>query len=741
MIVSATLKRLFVFPLVLVAAIVLALWTAAPPAAQLKAPVSGVSLTNLAATVDAIAVEPHPASSPQNKRVQDYLVTQLTGLGLKVEIQRADAVRQSQPGKRAIAVGRIENIIAVLPGRDARTPAVALMAHYDSVPFAAGAGDDASGTAAVIETARLLAAGPKPERDVVFLITDGEEFGLLGAQAFFEDHALAPHVGAVVNVEARGSKGRAMMFETSRGNAALIDLWANTAISPSGNSLSDAIYKRLPNDTDLSVSIAAGRIGINAAFIDGQFDYHAPSDTPANLNQATLQHLGNFAFTTTRALAFSDQLPAIGKDSAFFDVFGLGVVRYPLAMGWLLLVVAAAGIVMVRVGAIGTTWRRSVVGMFGVLTLTIIAAAVCHAVGLLLAGAGSTAMREQLAESGMAFWIYVLLCFGFTMFMRPRTASWVGAMLLIFIGGVAMQILLPGGNWLLIWPLLVTLGVALLAERFGIDAALVRIVAALAGLLAFGLIFQIIALFYVSVGTMTPAIVALLIPFMILLLGQSLTAWSDGLVGRKTGAGLLAIAGCGTLWLGLTDGFSARHPRPGDLFHYTDNDSGKSYWATTSSRADLPSGIAKQVKVAVYDQFSFWTVPAPKTDVPRPILALTRLGTHGTLSITGTAPPRLLMLALRPSQPLRNARISGKAVTLGPAQWTRIAFRTETPVNLALDFDAPSGGTLVVRYLWVAPDMPAGAPRPKGPTTNWTLFSDARVAAGSTQLSLDTATP
>ncbi len=82
-----------------------------------------------------------------------------------------------------------------------------MMAHYDSVGAGPGAGDDGSGTAALLEVARALAREPDARHGLAWLFTDGEEVGLLGAQAFVEQHPLFPRVGVVVNVEARGSGG------------------------------------------------------------------------------------------------------------------------------------------------------------------------------------------------------------------------------------------------------------------------------------------------------------------------------------------------------------------------------------------------------------------------------------------------------------------------------------------------------------------------------------------------------
>ena len=57
---------------------------------------------------------------------------------------------------------------------------------------------------------------------LVFLVDEGEEAGLLGASGFVADHPLAPAIGAVVNLEARGTSGPSVMFETSGDNGWLV---------------------------------------------------------------------------------------------------------------------------------------------------------------------------------------------------------------------------------------------------------------------------------------------------------------------------------------------------------------------------------------------------------------------------------------------------------------------------------------------------------------------------------------
>jgi len=139
--------------------------------------------------------------SAADARVRDYLIARMTRLGLHPQVQRAAsfAVYGSE-----LSGATVDNVIGVLRGRDPAAPAVALMAHHDSVPGSPGAADDTAGVAAALEIVRAIEVRGVPARDVMLVITDGEEPGLLGARAFFGESPLAAHVGYVLNMEARG---------------------------------------------------------------------------------------------------------------------------------------------------------------------------------------------------------------------------------------------------------------------------------------------------------------------------------------------------------------------------------------------------------------------------------------------------------------------------------------------------------------------------------------------------------
>ena len=200
-----------------------------------------------------------------------------------------------------IACATVNDVIAdVLPGQGR---AVLMMAHYDSVASGPGASDNMSGVAAVLEAARALrASAPNSLHPVMALITDGEEAGLLGAYAFLQNAAFRERIGAVVNVDARGTRGPSLLFQTSPGSGRLIDLYAGSMAAPDTSSLYAEIYRRLPNDTDLTPFLQAGFPCFNFAFIGQMHYYHSPRDLRRNLSAATLQMQGDNLLGVTRSL-------------------------------------------------------------------------------------------------------------------------------------------------------------------------------------------------------------------------------------------------------------------------------------------------------------------------------------------------------------------------------------------------------------------------------------------------------
>ncbi|HEY8379129.1 MAG TPA: M20/M25/M40 family metallo-hydrolase, partial [Nannocystis sp.] len=312
---------------------------------------------------------PHPVGSAANARFRARLLEHLRALGLQPEEQRAFTCTERG------SCAEVTNILAWLPGQ-VPGPALALVAHYDSVPAGPGAADDGHGVAVVLEVLRALRDSPR-HAPLVAIFTDGEEAGLLGARALGR-HPRLGELGIALNVEARGTTGAGRMFETSDGNAALIAAYA-AAPRPSAHSLSYEVYRRLPNDTDFTILKRHGLQGMNFAFIGGVQRYHTPRDDLAHLDLGSVQQHGDAVLAAARALLAAD-LPAPSAHNAHYaDLLGLVLLRWP---AWLDL--PLAGLVVLALLASALRRRREL----SVRRVLLALAAPVLAVAAALAGAG-----------------------------------------------------------------------------------------------------------------------------------------------------------------------------------------------------------------------------------------------------------------------------------------------------------------------------------------------------------------
>jgi hypothetical protein len=323
---------------------------------------------------------PRPTGSPANVAARAYLVDQLRLFGFDVRTQTVDASRPEY-GRTM----RVTNIIATRAG--SRSDAIALVAHYDSVAIAPGAMDDGIGTAVALESARILVAAPALRHTLVVLLTDGEEFGLMGAVGAMGDAELRARLKGYINLESTGSTGPAILFESGPNNEPLIRAWAAATPRPHGASYALEIYKRLPNDTDFSILKAAGIPGLNMAPVGNSHAYHTSRDTADRVSAETLLHMGESTVTTMRAMDALDRL-AGDRDVRFASVGERTVIILADWQGRLLAVLAlglglVAWIRMVRHLAAGDAIRFVATALWGILALLSAAAAMVGASWLL----------------------------------------------------------------------------------------------------------------------------------------------------------------------------------------------------------------------------------------------------------------------------------------------------------------------------------------------------------------------
>ena len=615
--------------------------TITPRPVPASAPAEAFSAERALRDIAVIAREPHPVASPANAKVRDYLLGRMTALGLSPTVQETDALSSSPDYPQWLAGAHVQNLVGVLPGKDRAAPALVLMSHYDSVPGSPGAADDATGVASILEAVRALKARGTPARDVVVLFTDGEEWGVSGAEAFFGQHPLAKRTGLIINTEARGGGGRANMFETGADNGALIDRFKATAKGPISSALAVFLYEKMPNDTDFSVPKRMGLSGLNFAFIGRQFDYHSPTSTVANLDPGSVQSMGEQVLAAAGDLAFDPELPGKAPSAVYSQTFGDHVLAYPPVMGWLVLLLCGGLLVLAgwraRRAGERLSWRDGLKGAAGVLLTTV---AVALALNLVrrATGVGFGFMEQRPILAGWALWetaIFVMgvgltlilpmsvgaparrrwvllpagailgaasslfggldgigLGLGFVAGLlamavvgRPaaRNATWAGVLSLGFVLAVALQVFVPQVAFLVAWPLtLAALGAAV--SRWGADSRTMPLLAALAAIVCgwLGVYVHLTAQ-----GLDFPALLglfALLASQVLWPLAQPAQlgegGWSDRARPMTFAIALVAVViGYGLAMAATKNPWSERYPHAYSVMHVTDSHAGKA-WLT-----------------------------------------------------------------------------------------------------------------------------------------------------------------
>ena len=604
---------------------------------------TGLDFEALTRHVSVITQKPHPIGSAANRETRDYIVSYFESLGLQTEVQKTTVVyRHPTRERNSPVIGFVENIIARLPGRfHGEGPGagdLVVMSHYDSRPLTPGAGDAASGTASIMEAARVMSAAPAPAHDVVFLITDGEEMGLLGAQGFFRQHPSAKDVGLVLNFEARGSYGASYMFETSNNNAWLIDELIASTPDLAASSLSYEIYRQMPNDTDMTISKGEGIPGLNFAFTAGLFDYHAMTDNVQNLDSNTLAHHANNVLATAQHFANLENWQPAGGDLTYFNLWGDKMLSYGqgqavvlgiavLLLGfWLFVTTKRSGAISweaVGTGLLGVlilflvvyslfesliTYMRSVdTGMvrltslgdwpllaFFVLTLgltswfghrlrhglsrtDILVAVLTLLILILLAGNASFATILPLVVLGIIMAL-----------VRSRVARpdlWTAALCCWWLLTALLVYLAPNASYLLVWPLAsVLLGVALLRRLPVAAGGYVRFATVLVmSFIPLLLLPPIYISAYIALGLALPQVLMILCALSLLLIWPLLRP--AGIVADGKVAVLLVGAGLVmTAFVVFGRSFDDRHPRPEELFLAVDVDEQREFWVSSDSR-------------------------------------------------------------------------------------------------------------------------------------------------------------
>jgi hypothetical protein len=536
---------------------------------------------------------------------------------------------------------------------------------------------------------------------------------------------MAKRIGFLLNMEARGGGGRAQMFQTGTENGGTVDLFRKTAISPTASSLTVFMYEMMPNDTDFSVSKAAGVPGLNYAFIARQFDYHSPTSTPENLDKGSLQHLGQEALAAAREAAFAQALPAKTPSLVYANTFAGHMLAYRPPVGWAILAVAglliAAGAWQARrrgllrwldvVQGVGAAFylitlsavlfrlaRRATGAGFGFMEQRYLLAQVARwEIALILLAIGALAIAASAAGRGRTRLATVLIAIGSgaacsafggwdlvglglgvagavlaaLSFGRPAAVagSWTGVLATGFAAAVAMQILAPPTAFLAAWPLaLAGLGAALtgMASRRNLAALGVLAVLGALGvgwLLGFG--------HGIFLGLDLPELLAAIVWLAAMLLWPLAHAGENEKHVRVTAVALVLLGFVVVAVVRFDPPWSTRYPQATHAAYFVEPAANRTWrismtpdvsdWTRQMLTAD--GGETQQIALPAGWRGKVWAAEAAPVEAPAPSVSLTRQD-DGSQRLLLTPPPgaRTLGLTLKSGAKLTDVRLNGRPV-------------------------------------------------------------------------------
>lgn len=581
--------------------------------------------------------QPHPVDSAANRALGQRLIDALQSAGYRPEVQEATSCSEAM---RTCA--RVRNIIAVSEG-SAAGKAVLVASHYDSVPAGPGASDNAAGVAIMVESARLLKQRPAGKNSIVFLFTEGEEAGLLGAQAFASHHPRMSDVVAVVNVEARGTSGQSILFETGRANGKLIGEFAAAAKRPLTSSLLATAYGLMPNDTDLSVFKSRGLQGLNFANGEGSSYYHTPLDNLRHIDAGTLQAQGDNIHELLKRLADADlRADGAASDAVYSDVLGFGVLQWPthwgpfIAVG-LLLAFAAAALRLRKRGALAG--RGVARGIVGFVLSPVVGGVVAYALTYLLSlfnGAGRAWAASGQPFNRVLLWSAVLIAVVSLLRQLARRSDplrlWIGLGWAWSFAACAAAIAAPGASYLFLLPAAAMAVCTLIASALPRSGEEPRGLWLLAIPAAVGFVFLFPAIHLIEVmlgfnsvagvvamGALLALAATFALPFAASVHAPRAHAFAT--------AALLAAVAAGAFFALRAPAYSAQHPQPLNVMYIQTGD--KAVMAVGNASNRPPAQVLKAMggdvalaPVFAWNQTRFHSVSMPSAGLPAAALTV-----------------------------------------------------------------------------------------------------------------------
>jgi len=276
-------------------------------------------------------------TQPGNQKAIEYLEKTYRSFGYTPEVQ------WFTPNALQATGGKTANVFATLKGTENPNLIYVVSSHFDSVAVGPGADDDTSGTAALLEAARMLAGTPLPAT-VVFASFTGEEAGLLGSREFVRVAGVNKWniVGALNNdMIGWGAEGSRMDNTIRYSNPGIRDIQHGAAFLFTDLILYDAKYYK-GTDAQSYYDVWGDIVGgIGSYPVLANPNYHQPTDFIETMNfrqiletaKVTAATLINLASSPSRLKDVTATRTATGVELAWTPSPEAGVKSYVVAYG------------------------------------------------------------------------------------------------------------------------------------------------------------------------------------------------------------------------------------------------------------------------------------------------------------------------------------------------------------------------------------------------------------------------
>jgi hypothetical protein len=725
------------------------------------APPAVFSAARAFAHVQALAREPRPIASAGNAKARQYIVDQLRAAGLEPQVQTATVrnITVDWLANAQVTLGVVHNIVARIPGTapdHASRPALLVTAHYDSGEDTLGAANGAASAAAMLESLRTLKAAPPLANDVLFLFTDGQQAGALGATGFVNEHPWAQQAGLVLLFDHIGNRGPTVLYDASNADGNAVSGWAR-ATDHRGSSLMAEVYKARYGTPGSAPLARLGVPMLHFASTEGTLGPGGAFDTPQRLSQATLQHEGDTMLALLRHFGNAPLAHAVPQTGQlYFNLPLVGVVHYPMTAVWpitriaCLLMIGVCCFAVQRTGAwtldivhatFGFT-AASAVLMFSAHVLWESMPAMQHKYSLDSLDGGHGAHWYALAFASLAAGLFVWLQRHLRRTLGTPTAA-VGVMCYTAVALVVASVLAPGASYVLAWPLVAAqvAFAALFSRHLTVIARGHRLPILLAGVApAMLLIAPAVRDMFVDFSPQrmlfTLALFAVLLGLALLLLAA---------VARRYVARALVLAGAGCLGIAHSASVPAPVlPQPNRLVYFKDTPSWRSVWLMPRGPLDawtrqvFPNTLHPYVLPYMLgpDSDPVWYAAAPREDTiayPKLLIQKVDYGrwrhVEFRLVSKNSAPKITLRLT---GGGTRRTSVNGRTLTGEPTRGWSLTLYGMQDRPLDFSFDMKSMASFSVYVQEQIPGLPEAGlpPRPASlepallPMTGKTIASD-----------------